>query len=73
MPIKLSSPTYSTVHNSKPYLVGNVGHIFEFSGTITTEVGFTSTTNITATISAPNEITINGGANWFEFGILVGH
>ena len=73
MPITLNSPTYTTVHNSKSFLVGNIGHIFEFSGTIITEVGFTSTTNITATISAPNEITINGGSNWLDFGILVGH
>jgi hypothetical protein len=73
MPITLSSPNYTTVHNSKSYLVGNIGHIYEFSGTIITEVGFTSTTNITATISAPNEITINGGSSWLDYGILVGH
>jgi len=73
MPITLSNPTYTTVHNSKSYLVGDVGHIYELSATINTEVGFTSTTNITATISAPNEITINGGVNWLEYGILVGH
>ena len=73
MSITLSNTTFSTVHNSKSFLIGNVGHIYEFSGTIVTEVGFTSTTNMTATISAPNEITINGGSNWLDFGILVGH
>lgn len=73
MPITLSSPTFSTVHNSKPFLIGNAGHIFSFSGTIITEVGFTSTTNQQVVVSASNELTVFGGVNWSDFGIVVGN
>jgi hypothetical protein len=72
MPITLSSTTFVNIHNSQSFLIGNSGHDFTFSGTLTTNVGLTSTSNLSVMVSGSDELTLNSG-NWADYGILVGN
>jgi hypothetical protein len=73
MSIVLSNQLFATIHSgNQPFLIGNVGHVFKFTGDIATTIGVTSTTNLPIVISGANQITLQGG-NWLDYGILEGN